>query len=403
MLKVELLGKFSVTSDGTPIDRWQRRDAAQLLKLLAVELGHRATRRRIMEALWPLSAGSASPETRLSNALYVLRKTLEPGHERGQSCYVDADVDIIRFRADAPIEVDIDQFEQLLDIGLVDEQSTAELTRALALYGGALLPQDEGESWTTSARHHLAQRYLGALRACARRQALLGDDDGAIATLQRLTRALPTEESAHRELIVLFTRAGRLQEAQRQYEQCREALAVELGAAPADRTRDALAVVPPSDSPGPETPAPSARKDHAFVPPASLQPLIDREREEEAVCAFFEAGRRVVTLTGPGGVGKSQLAVQVANRLRDQLSSTASASSRWARSPMPPAVARTPSVGRWGSKPSPSSVVGGPRSGRVRDRSVTMLLVLDNFEHVLAAAPLVTDDDLGFGACGSTS
>src|SRR5437762_13092804 len=77
MLKVELLGKFSVRVDGVAIDRWPRKDAAQLLKLLSVQVGHHAARHRINDALWLQVETAAKPESRLNNALYVLRKRSE--------------------------------------------------------------------------------------------------------------------------------------------------------------------------------------------------------------------------------------------------------------------------------------------------------------------------------------
>ncbi|HKX44763.1 MAG TPA: bacterial transcriptional activator domain-containing protein, partial [Burkholderiaceae bacterium] len=231
--------------DGRAIERWPRRDAAQLLKMLAVQVGHQAPRHKINDALWLQFDTSAKPESRLNNALYLLRKTLEPDRPtRAESRYLIATGEMIALAARSEIWIDIDQFERLLDIGMVDDASTVELTEAIALYEGPLLPQDEGQPWSTQPRQHLEQRYIGALRALSRRQLAQGQDEAAIATLQRLTRALPTEESAHRELIELFVRAGRQQEAQRQYDQCRAALASELGVAPDPRTRAALLATP---------------------------------------------------------------------------------------------------------------------------------------------------------------
>ena len=114
MLKVELLGKFSVQVDGQPIERWPRRDAAQLLKLLAVQVGHHAARARIHDALWLHDPAGARPESRLNNALYLLRKALEPQRSsRAESRYVRATGETIALDPAARIWIDIDEFERL--------------------------------------------------------------------------------------------------------------------------------------------------------------------------------------------------------------------------------------------------------------------------------------------------
>ena len=398
MLKVELLGKFSVRIDGVAIDRWPRKDAAQLLKLLSVQVGHHAARHRINDALWLQVETAVKPESRLNNALYVLRKALEPGRAmRAESRYVAAAGDMIGLNPDAEIWIDIDHFERLLDIGMVDDASTDELTEAIALYEGPLLPQDEGQPWSTQARQHLEQRYVGALRELSRRQLRHGHDAAAIATLQRLTRALPTEEGSHRVLIELFVRAGRQQEAQRQYDQCREALASELGVAPDPRTREALlggqadahaagaGIDRRPDSIG-APPNGGARHQPRFVPPFLLQPLIDRELEVERACRLFRSGHRLVTLGGPAGVGKTQLAIRLANELCAEFEHGACFVSL-SEIIDAPAVA-----GALGRALALKQTVPNTWEELLKAYAAThhVLLVLDNFEHLLGAAPLVS-------------
>jgi predicted ATPase/transcriptional regulator with XRE-family HTH domain len=156
-----------------------------------------------------------------------------------------------------------------------------------------------------------------------------------------------------------------------------------------DRLRDLLAharlraeldaPVPP----GPAAPAPAPRAGHTNLPTA-LTHLIGRERDVEAVAALVAAAR-FVTLTGPGGTGKTRLAVAVAERLADRypdgvvfvdLSPLAGSAS------VPSAIVQAlglPEAGDWPAV----NLLQGYLAGK------TLLLVLDNFERVLEDAPLV--------------
>lgn len=388
MINIHLLGPCCVQVKGTTIAHWPRKDALQLLKLLAVELEHRVSRRRINDTLWP--ATESNPEHRLNNALYGLRNALEPERQnRGHSSYVCADAEAIWLAPPEAVWIDIDHFERLLDIGLITQDATREISEAIALYRGDLLPQDHAAAWTVSPRKHLRQRYLGALRALSTRQKQSGSLDASIATLQQLTLAAPDEESAHRELIELLVRQERHAEARQQFERCREALARELGTAPSERTRAML--VAPSDHALPAQrsmidtdggPTQSPR----FTPPSAAQQLIARQGETQEVCALLRSDARLVTLTGPGGVGKTQLAITIANALSDDF---AAGACYVALDEVSSARAVASAIGR---------ALGLKQSGQTSWEKLTtgllaqsrLLLVLDNFEHVLDAAPLVS-------------
>jgi len=122
--------------------------------------------------------------------------------------------------------------------------------------------------------------------------------------------------------------------------------------------------------------------------PLQPTPLIGREREVEEVCRRLRSKEvRVLTLTGPGGTGKTRVSLQVAAELTDEyedgvffvaLAATADLSL------VVPTVARTLGLIEASSQP-PEEVL----KGYLRDRH--MLLVLDNFEQVLEAAPLIDE------------
>ncbi|HMA34200.1 MAG TPA: tetratricopeptide repeat protein, partial [Chloroflexia bacterium] len=122
--------------------------------------------------------------------------------------------------------------------------------------------------------------------------------------------------------------------------------------------------------------------------PAPATPLIGREQELAAATALVQrADVRLVTLTGPGGIGKTRLSLQIAATLRDEY-----ADGTWL---VELAGIRDPAlVGSSIAQALGVREVAGeslPTTLQAYLRSRTLLLVLDNFEHVLDAAPLVAD------------
>ena len=125
-------------------------------------------------------------------------------------------------------------------------------------------------------------------------------------------------------------------------------------------------------------------------PPAALTTLIGRDSESAAVGALLRRPDvRIVTLTGPGGVGKSRLAVRVAAEIQSDVDTIAFVPLAAVRDPGLVAVTIAGALGITAPPPVPDLEAADALRAHLRSRSV--LLLLDNFEHVLDAGTLLAD------------
>lgn len=126
----------------------------------------------------------------------------------------------------------------------------------------------------------------------------------------------------------------------------------------------------------------------AFDVPRPLTPFLGRDREVAAIVAMLSQPEiRLLSLTGPGGVGKTRLALQVAQELAPHFADGVAFVSLGPivdASVVPSAVAQALGVHEHGDRP-----IGERLAAALRERQ--LLLVLDNFEHVLPAATLVVE------------
>ncbi|MBT2515777.1 BTAD domain-containing putative transcriptional regulator [Arthrobacter sp. ISL-30] len=211
---IVMLGSFRVVVDGraVPYDSWKRTKAAWLVKILALAEGRRLHRDLLADLLWPdLSAQAAA--SNLRKAMHYARAAL------GSSNAVQAHGDLLVLLPDAEVSIDAERFEA---DGRAALASSAGLAEALALYGGELLPDDRFALWAEDPRDRLRTLYLRLLKASAR-----WDD---------VLKAEPTDEDAHRAIMVRALHAGDRMGAIRQFEQLRQRLRADLGVGPGAET-----------------------------------------------------------------------------------------------------------------------------------------------------------------------
>src|SRR4051812_36066534 len=298
MLDVRLLGGFAVQVDGAevPDDAWRLRKARALVKLLALAPGHRMHREQVYELLWPGKEDARSLNNNLHQAVYAARRAFDSAGADGAAILALRD-DVLSLNGD--VTVDAVALESAIAAARADG-SAAAYEQALAGADGELLPEDRYEDWTTQPRDALRELVTTAHLELAAMQEL---PDDAAEVLQRALALDPLHERATRLLMRAYADAGRRQRALEAFEHLRGAL------------RDAYAADPDEETRRLYRELLSAGGDHGSpLPlPLPLTTFIGRERELGEVARLLDR-TRLLTITGPGGSGKTRLALEAAVR-----------------------------------------------------------------------------------------
>jgi len=383
-LSLSFLGGCAVALDGAPAPRFAREKARALLAYLALESDRAHARSELAALFWP-EQGEESARTNLRQTLAALRDALG---DEAASAWLETTHETIRFLPSADVMLDVAAFRRLAS-PTADERALVE---ALALYRGELLAGVEvrdspaWDDWLARQREGLRREAVSALGRLAGQLEERGDLAEALAQVWRALALAPWDESAHQRAMRLLARQGDRAGALAQYEACRRALRDELGAEPAPETealRDDI-------RDGRLAPRPEPR---ALNLPASLFPLVGREEElSRLIACLRDPGCRLLTVVGPGGAGKTRLAVEagrlVAGDYRDGLCYVP-LSAVQDPAGIGPAMAQALGFTPYQGAPLAEQLLSYLRGRRV-------LLLLDSYEHLLEgaawnAAPLVSD------------
>ena len=367
-----------------------------LLALLALQCGKPVSSDRLIDHLWG-DGEAAKPANALQAQVAQLRRSL------GSAAIVTSEGGYAL--GIGPDDVDVVRFEQLVATGrrLVEEGEVAlaatTLGEALALRRGEPLAEFAYAGFADVERAHLDELTLVAIEARAGADLVLGLHGELVGELEALCREHPLRERLWELLILALYRAGRQAEALRAYTEARERSVDELGIEPGRALRElqarVLAQDPALTLPDPAEP-PTLRA--ATGPTATgnlraqLSRLIGREGELEQLLEAVHA-HRLVTLVGPGGAGKTRLAVEAAAVLREEHRDGA-----WlvelAGVAEPGGVAPAVAVALGASA---SAVPGRQPAGSTVELIVrhlagrSLVVVIDNCEHVIGQAAALAD------------
>jgi predicted ATPase/DNA-binding SARP family transcriptional activator len=365
---VGLLGPLDVRLDGTPI-AVPAGKSATLLAALALDAGRPVTVDALADRIWreePPKDVRASLQThvhRLRRLVGSSRiRTTASGYE-----LEGADVDVPRFRRLSAAAAGSDD----------PEEARALLDAALQLWRGDPLAGLPGGAFDRDEVPHLVEERLEALKRRIDLDLAAGRHADVVPSLRDLTSRHPLREPFWQQLIVALSAGGRQPEAIEAYHDVRGRLRDELGVDPSpdlQRLFHGLLTLAPAAEPAPS---------RLPIPPTRL---IGRE-DDLARLIDVVRRTRLVTAVGPGGVGKTRLALEAARSIAgdftDGVTFVPLAS---VRDPalFADAVANAMSL-RWESGRPARDVVAEHLAQTWR------LLLLDNFEHVTDAAPEVSE------------
>jgi predicted ATPase/DNA-binding SARP family transcriptional activator len=377
-VEFRVLGPLEVVAAGQPLDLGTPRQRT-LLGLLLVHPGEVVSYDRLLEELWDGDPPATARHT-LQGYVHRLRRTLGPDAWRLTTRPPGYQLKV------STGELDAQRFQDLATAGrraLVrdDPQAAADqLAAGLGLWRGPLLTDLDEVAALEPERARLEALRLTALEDHIEADLALGGHGGLVSELEALLADHPYRERLWGQLMLALYRSDRQADALQAFHRARQVLDEDLGIEPSRwlrrRQEQILLQDPVLEVPDP-TPPP--RPQHHL--PAHRTSFVGRRRELAELQGLLQA-RRLVCVTGPPGSGKTRLAVEVAASLLEAfphgawfVSLAEVADPELVRS----AVATALGVPELPERPAAQALTDHLRSRR-------LLLVLDNFEHLLPAA-----------------
>lgn len=324
-LAIYLFGAPRVTVDGHPLHFARNKGVALLAYLAVTKLPH--SRDALAALFWPDYGQTYARDN--------LRRTLSTLHQELNKEWLTIDRTTIRLPESAQVWVDVNHFQHLVARNHAHDHPVeqpcaicvADLAAATALYtddflrGFTLADSSAFDEWQTFVGDSLRTQLTHALDRLGTAYRVQGAYPSAIEQFRRRLALDPLHEPAQRQLIQLYLESGELTAARQQYEHCVELWRTEFNSPVAPATAQLYTQLQALQSqaapPMPVTPRQTTTRatPRHNLPPATTS-FVSRETEISAITALLaEPTCRLLTLVGPGGVGKTRLALQVARTL----------------------------------------------------------------------------------------
>jgi predicted ATPase/DNA-binding SARP family transcriptional activator len=393
-VRIGLLGTLQVQDDaGNPVRIGGHR-VRSLLILLALDPGRVVSSASLIARLWPEDEPGDAANA-LQTIVSRLRSALRPtgvieSHPVGYRLVID------------PRSVDVAEFEELAREGSAalaagDPAAAAGMLReALAIWRGPALADAADADFATGPAAHLEELRLAALQDRIEADLALGESP--VGELRSLVAASPLAERSRALLMRALVTAGRQADALAVYTEARMLLSDQLGVDPSPDLEQAYLAVLRQDFPKRAVATPQAAPPRPAVlrPPVVRKPrasFVGREADLRGVREQL-GEHRLVTLTGPGGIGKTRLAAEVAGALEGTPVHTVELARVTSGTDVPFAVldavsGRERSIARRTPDPAARLDPLDRLGATLADRDA--VIILDNCEHLVDATAEVAD------------
>jgi len=377
-LHIQLLGGLHIVHGDQVVTTLHSPRLQLLLARLVLQAGVAQSRTHLAFSFWP-DSGEAQARTNLRKAIHHLQHAL-PDAER----FVSVEGPALTWRADGPYTLDVAEFEAAQH----HINTAAAIAHATALYHGDLLSGCY-DDWMMVKRERLRHMFAQVLHHGITLHEAEHDYTTAIKYARRLVEHDPLHEVAYQQLMRLHMLNGNRAAALRAYRTCVRVLQRELDVEPDPATHDLYQRIRNKEI-GAAAASPLAVP-RSLPPtnlPAPLTPFIGREREVAAVIdRLRRIDVRLITLVGTGGTGKTRLGLRVAHALLPSFEhGVFFVDLAPFRDPVLvlSTIARTLGMTEDGAQP----LLAQLKQYLV---SKQLLLLLDNFEQVMEAGPLVAE------------
>lgn len=301
--RIELFGGLRVIQGSETHTRFRTQKAASLLAYLALHLQQSHSRELLIELFWS-DKDLATGRDNLSTALAQLRRQLEPPGVPARSV-IQGDWQQVRLNPDA-IRTDVGEFDNLLRQArrCTDNTQKAELLQqATELYCGELLPGNYAD-WVDSARNRYQNEYYESLVQLTGLYEAAGKSADALVCAERAMTLIPYDDTIRELRDGLLARSGKSSQTTPERAPEKKLHPTKPGKLPAAE-RLLLQQKQRAETSRNATPSTPNL-------PLQLTRFYGREQERNAIIQLMESpGTRLVTLLGPGGVGKTRLSIEI--------------------------------------------------------------------------------------------
>jgi DNA-binding SARP family transcriptional activator/predicted ATPase/Flp pilus assembly protein TadD len=384
---LSLFGAFEARFDGQPVTGFATDKIRALLAYLAIESGQAHRRDTLAALFWP----DYPHETALRNlrqALYRLRLTLQEAAPALPDQLITQTRQTIVLNPEA-LTLDAAQFSQRLREAKTSPEPIPPLTGIIDLYRGELLKgfyisdAYAFDEWLSIQREVFQQQALDALSHLVTLHEAGGDPEATLATAKSVLALDPWHEKTHRQIMHAHLEKGNRPQAIAQYKKLKNLLRDDLGVEPASATTMLYEQIRAATTRVIEGEVSAVRPSQLHHFSASPTPLIGRKAELDYLSKTLQdPACRLLTITGPGGMGKTRLGIETARRLSGQ-------SSRFADGLFFISLAQVENDAIFISTIAQSLGLTSPQSAEPRQelldhlKTRRLLLLLDNFEHLL--------------------